>query len=94
MRANRSRMPEVGRDPAFQFPPIARHTLHNGLQVRTIEHSTVPVVSIVVQVDGGAVADPPGREGLAAITADMLDEGTGSLTAIDVSEGLARIGAQ
>ena len=94
MRADRSRIPEVGRDQAFRFPPIARHTLHNGLQVRTVEHSTVPVVSMVVQVDGGAVADPPGREGLAAITADMLDEGTGSLSAIDVSEGLARIGAE
>ena len=94
MRVDRSRMPEVGPDPAFRFPRIARHTLHNGLQVRTVEHLTVPVVSMVVQVDGGAVADPPGREGLAAITADMLDEGTGSLSAIDVSEGFARIGAQ
>ena len=94
MRADRSRMPEVGPDPTFRFPAVARHTLDNGLQVRTVEHHTVPVVSMVVQVDGGAVADPPGREGLAAITADMLDEGTGSLSAIEVSEGLARIGAQ
>jgi zinc protease len=94
MRADRSRLPEVGPDPAFRFPRIARHTLQNGLQVRTVEHPTVPVISMVVQVDGGAVADPPGREGLAAITADMLDEGTGSLSAIEVSEGLARIGAQ
>jgi zinc protease len=94
MRADRSRLPEVGPDPAFRFPRIARHTLQNGLQVRTVEHPTVPVVSMVVQVDGGAVADPPGREGLAAITTDMLDEGTGSLSAIEVSEGLDRIGAQ
>jgi zinc protease len=94
MRADRSRLPEVGPDPAFRFPRIARHTLQNGLQVRTVEHPTVPVVSMVVQVDGGAVADPAGREGLAAITTDMLDEGTGTLSAIDVSEGLAGIGAQ
>jgi len=93
MRADRSRLPDVGPDPAFRFPSIARHTLHNGLQVRTVEHHTVPVVTLVVQMDTGAVADPPGREGLAAITADMVDEGTGSLTAIEVSEGLARIGA-
>jgi zinc protease len=93
MRADRSRLPEVGPDPAFRFPLIARHTLHNGLQVRTVEHHTVPVVTMVVQIDGGAVADPRGREGLAAMTADMVDEGTGSLSAIEVSEGLARIGA-
>jgi len=94
MRADRSRLPDVGPDPAFRFPLIARHTLPNGLQVRTVEHHTVPVVTMVVQIDGGAVADPRGREGLAAITADMVDEGTGSLSAIEVSEGLARIGAE
>jgi len=94
MRADRSRLPEVGPDPAFRFPFIARHTLQNGLRVRTVEHHTVPVVTMVVQVDGGAVADPRGREGLTAITADMVDEGTGALSAIEVSEGLARIGAQ
>ncbi|MBN4048261.1 insulinase family protein [bacterium AH-315-O15] len=93
MRVDRSRLPDLGPDPAFGFPRIARQTLRNGLQVRTVEHHTVPVVTMVVQVDGGAVADPPGQEGLAAITADMVDEGTGSLSAIEVSEGLARIGA-
>jgi zinc protease len=94
MPVDRSRLPDVGPDPAFRFPAVARHTLHNGLQVRTVEHHTVPVVSMIVEVEGGAVADPPGREGLAAITADMLDEGTGSLSAIEVSEGLAQIGAE
>lgn len=94
MRADRSRLPDVGPDPAFRFPLVVRHTLHNGLQVRTVEHHTVPVVTMVVQVDVGAVADPRGQEGLAAITADMVDEGTGSLSAIEVSEGLARIGAE
>ena len=93
MRADRSRLPDVGPDPAFKLPLIAKHTLPNGLQVWTVEHHTVPVVTLVVQVDAGAVADPPGQEGLAAISADMVDEGTGSLSAIEVSEGFARIGA-
>jgi predicted Zn-dependent peptidase len=54
----------------------------------------MPVVSMVVQVDAGVVADPGGREGLAAVVADMLDEGTGNLSAIEVSEAFARIGAE
>ena len=94
MGADRSRLPDLGPDPAFRFPLIVRHTLPNGLQVRTVEHHTVPVVAMVVQVDAGPVADPQGREGIAAITADMVDEGTGALSAIEVSEGLARIGAE
>jgi predicted Zn-dependent peptidase len=91
---DRSRLPEVGRDPAFAIPAIVRHTLPNGLQVRTIEHRSVPVITFVLSVEAGSAADPPAQEGLAALTADMADEGTGALTAIDVSEMLARIGAE
>jgi predicted Zn-dependent peptidase len=89
---DRSRLPEVGPDPAFAFPEIVRHVLPNGLHVRTVEHSSVPVISFLLQVEGGSGADGSGKEGLAAIVADMVDEGTGSLSAIDVSDALARIG--
>lgn len=41
----------------------------------------------------GSAADFEGFEGLAAITGDMIDEGTGSLSAIDVNAAFARIGA-
>src|SRR3954463_15406045 len=92
MGVDRSRLPDVGPDPSFRFPSIARHTLPNGLDVRTVEHASIPVVSLVLQVDGGSGADPSALEGLAALTADMLDEGTGTLSAIDVSEAIARIG--
>lgn len=93
MRADRSRLPAVGPDPAFAFPPVVRYRLGNGLDVRTVEHMSLPVVTFVMQIDGGVGADPTGREGLAAITADMVDEGTGALNALDVSEALARLGA-
>jgi zinc protease len=91
---DRSRLPAVGPDPLFRFPTIVRHRLANGLDVRTVEHHSVPVISFVVQVNDGSGADPADRHGLAAITADMLDEGTGALSAIDVSEQLARIGGE
>jgi len=42
----------------------------------------------------GAADDPPGRDGLAAIAVDMLDEGTGSMSAIDFHDSIARLGAQ
>lgn len=91
---DRSQLPAPGPDPQFRFPEIVRHTLPNGLRVRTVEHPGVPLITLVMQIDGGLGADPPGREGLAAITADMADEGTGSRSAIDVSDALARIGAE
>ena len=90
---DRSRLPAVGSDPAFTFPEIARHTLPNGLEVRTVEHASVPLLTILLQVEGGSGADASDMEGLAAIVADMVDEGTGALSAIDVSDAMARIGA-
>lgn len=93
MRADRSRLPDVGADPTFTFPTIVRHTLPNGLAVRTVEHHSVPIVTFTLQVEGGSGADGTGQEGLSAVVADMADEGTGSMTAIDVSDALSRIGA-
>ncbi len=92
MGVDRSRLPEVGADPSFSFPAIARHTLANGLEVRTVEHHSMPVLTLALIVEGGSGADPTGREGLAAIVADMVDEGTSGLSAIDVSDAIARIG--
>jgi zinc protease len=93
-RADRSRLPAPGPDPPFRLPSIVRHELKNGLKVRTVEHRSVPIVTFVMKIDGGLGADPGGREGLASITADMVDEGTGDLSAIDVSDALARLGAE
>lgn len=94
MRVDRSRLPTLGVDPAFVFPAIVRHTVGAGLSIHTVEHHSAPLVSFVLQVPGGSGCDPGGREGIAALTADMIDEGTGALSAIDVSDALARIGAQ
>ena len=38
--------------------------------------------------------DPAAFPGLASLTGDMLDEGAGGLTALQVNDALARIGAQ
>lgn len=94
MAIDRSRLPEVGPDPSFAFPAIVHHTLENGLRVRAVEHRSVPVITFVLQLTGGSGADAPGREGLAALVADMVDEGTGQLSAIEVSDAMARIGAE
>jgi zinc protease len=92
-RIDRSRLPDVGPDPTFTFPAIVRHTLRNGLRVCTVEHHSTPVITFTLQVDGGSSSDPEGLEGLAAVVADMADEGTGKLTAIELSDALSRIGA-
>ncbi|HEX5474519.1 MAG TPA: pitrilysin family protein [Vicinamibacterales bacterium] len=76
------------------FPEIRRRRLPNGVRVWTVEHRQVPLVSVLCLLPVGASADPPDRPGLAAIAADMLDEGSGDRSALDVYEALGRMGAQ
>jgi len=94
MAIDRSRLPDVGPDPSFTFPAIVHHTLASGLRVRAVEHHSVPVITFVLQLPGGSGADASGQAGLAAMVADMVDEGTGSLSAIEVSDAMARLGAE
>jgi len=93
-RVDRSRLPDLGPDPVFHFPRIAKRRLPNGLGVWTVEHRSVPVVTCVLLLAVGSAADPAGCPGLASLTGDMLDEGAGALTALQVNDALARIGAQ
>ena len=94
MAVDRSKLPEYGPPPPFAFPEIRRATLANGLRVWTIEHRAVPLLSTLLLVRRGSAADPPGMEGLAALTGDLLDEGCGDLDALALHEALGRVGAQ
>lgn len=94
MGIDRSRLPSLGPDPPFALPEIRRQSRPNGLRVWTVEHHEVPLVSFLVLLPVGAASDPPDRPGLAAITGDLLDEGSGDLNALEVHDALARIGAQ
>jgi predicted Zn-dependent peptidase len=91
---DRSRLPAPGTVRPFVFPSIEKSVLASGLTVWSVRHAVVPVASFVLLVRSGSSSDPDGMEGLASITADMLDEGSGELSAIGMHEALARIGAQ
>jgi zinc protease len=94
VRVDRSRLPVPGPTRALEFPAIAKSTLPNGMQIWTGRHDQIPLVAFTLLVRRGAASDPPGLDGLAAVTADMLDEGSGDRSAIQMHEALARLGAQ
>jgi len=58
-----------------------RVVLGNGVTVIVKANHTTPAVSIVAGVCHGGYADPPGKEGAAALCARVLDRGTVSRTA-------------
>lgn len=81
-------------DPRFTLPLIERRHLSNGLEVIIVEHHELPVVTLNMVLRTGAAADPWERAGLASITAALLDEGTHTRSALDISNELAAIGAR
>ena len=91
---DRSRLPQPGPSPTFQFPSIGKSQLPSGLRVWTVRHPAVPVVTFMLLIRRGSADDPPAKDGLAAITLDMLDEGSGDRSAIDMHEELGRLGAR
>lgn len=94
MPIDRGRLPVPGPARPFRFPAIEKSTLASGLRVWTVRHPAIPVVTLMLLIRRGAADDPVGKEGLAAITVDMMDEGSGDRSAIEIHEGLARLGAQ
>ena len=93
MTVDRSCLPALG-SPALFRPPQLRHTmLTNGVDVWTGAHHRAPVLTLKLLLPVGAADDPENQHGLAALTADILDEGTCQLTDVDLHKALTCIGA-
>jgi predicted Zn-dependent peptidase len=90
---DRSKPPAPGPAPALKLPPIQKKALSNGLPVWIVEMHEVPVVDVTLVVKAGAAQDPGTAFGVAAITADMLDEGAGTHSALDLADAADFLGA-
>lgn len=70
-----------------------RVVLPNGITVIAKANHTSPTVSLVVGVRTGAYADPPDRDGTAALCARVLDRGTSKRSAEVIADDLDGRGA-
>lgn len=91
--ADRSSVPDVENPPDAVFPKMERTTLKNGLEVVLVERNAIPVVSFRLILDAGYAADQFAKPGTANLAMAMLDEGTTSRSALEISEELAMLGA-
>jgi zinc protease len=87
-------IPAPGASMPVRFPRIGRANLPNGLNTWTIAHPTIPAFTAMIVLPRGTAHDPPSLPGLASLTVDLLDEGAGSRDAIQLSDALARLGAE
>jgi zinc protease len=91
---DRSHPPAVGPVPAVHVPVVEKRTLANGLPVWIVGMHKVPTVQLELAVRAGSAADPEGKFGLASLTADMLDEGAGDRTALQIADVIDFLGAE
>jgi zinc protease len=89
----RATAPAPGSEPQFKVPAFKRFKLKNGLEVLLAEMHDLPLVDVNLIVKSGAGANPADRSGLADMTANMLDEGTKTRSAIQIADELAQLGA-
>src|SRR5262245_58042634 len=76
--------PTVAPERPFQLAPRAERMLPNGLRVIVTRQTVVPKVTVTLTVLSGYSSDPPDLTGLAALTADVVQEGTRSRTSKEI----------
>ncbi|MGH8026397.1 MAG: M16 family metallopeptidase [Pseudoxanthomonas sp.] len=87
-------VPKTASFPALKFPALERATLSNGMQVVLAERHETPVVQLSVEFPGGYTADLGKKLGTANFTMQMLDEGAGQYSALELSARQEDLGAQ
>ena len=74
------------------FPPFREAIMPNGVRLLVVENHRLPVLSLSLSFGAGRVADPAGKEGLAAMVGGLLTKGAGPRKADQISEAIERVG--
>ena len=91
--ADRSRMPGMNKPVILTLPPLHQGRLSNGIRVIVAERHTIPVVDMSIQFDAGTATDENGREGTANFAFGLMNEGTRSLTSLEMANKKEMLGA-
>jgi zinc protease len=76
----------------YRFPRFTEETLSSGLRLVVAPVEKLPIVTVLVVIDAGSTFDPSGKEGVAALTADALLEGTTELDGAQLTERFEQLG--
>jgi zinc protease len=87
----RMQRPPAGPASELHFPMPEQAKLSNGLQLMVV-HKSVPAASLSLVFRHGGAACPPGKSGLAALTARMLTEGTRHHPGVKLAEEIEQLG--
>jgi len=85
--------PVAGPTPKVTLPRGETFKLANGLTVIHHHNPALPLVSSQLVVRSGGAANPTDLPGLAGFTAQMLEEGTATRSALQIADEIAQLGA-
>lgn len=91
---DRSRPPGPGPRRPFNFPPIERFSLSNGLPVLMARTEGPPVATLGLLLPAAGVHEPDDRAGLATLAGALLESGTQRHSAPEIAEAFEGLGAQ
>jgi zinc protease len=77
---------------SYRFPAFVDERLSNGIRLVTAPVPKLPLVTLLVLVDAGSTNDPPGKEGVASLTAAGLLEGSQRLNGAELAEEFEKLG--
>jgi zinc protease len=84
--------PKTGPTQAYHFPPFRDEVLTNGIRLITAPVAKLPLVTVLVLIDAGSTNDPRGKEGIAALTAASMVEGTADYDGAKLAEEFEQLG--
>jgi len=87
-----TRPPAPVRLRPVQFPPFREVALPNGMTLLLVENHEQPTLSVSLSFRAGSAYDPAGKEGVAAIVAELLTKGTPTQNAEQIAEAIEGVG--
>jgi predicted Zn-dependent peptidase len=89
----RATAPQASAARAWAPPTATQFTLSNGVPVTFVPNEALPLVSVRLVMGVGREANPAGKAGLGALTANLLDEGTTTRTGAQLAAEATGLGA-
>jgi len=85
--------PQLGPEPEVNIPGIWKADLKNGIKVFGIQNSELPLVTMRIIIDGGALQDNINLPGVASLVAGVLPQGTKNKTPEELEEEIELLGS-
>jgi zinc protease len=90
---DRTKKPGPGPAITFRQPPVWHVKLDDGIPVAGTPYNILPITTLQLSVPAGRLHESMQNLGLASMTAELLQQGTRSLSATEFTEALDALGA-